>query len=120
MAKVPLMRRLQRSRYRNGDGFLPPKAVREVLPRVPARLARELPPNSRVDLKVSLDANGTVREIDLVSPGGDERLAKIGADALRQWRWEPARLRDKPIPCDLLATLNFRNPPAGGLVAQRE
>jgi protein TonB len=118
MSKVPLMRKLQRNRY-HGDGFVPPKTVREVLPHVPARLAHDLPGESRVDLKLSVDANGTVREIDLVSGGGDERLAKIAAEALRQWRFEPARFRDRAVPCDLLATLNFRNP-AAGLVAQRE
>jgi protein TonB len=118
MSRVPLMRRLQRDRSR-GDGFVPPRTVREVLPHVPARLARELRGESRVDLKVSVDEKGIVREIDMASAGGDERLARIAADALRQWRFEPARLRDKPVACDLLATLSFRNP-GSGLVAQRE
>ena len=90
------------------------------MPHFPARLTQQLPADSRIDLKVSLDADGTVKEVNLLSSGGDERLAKIAADALRQWRFEPARVHDKPVSCDLLATLNIRNPGTGGLVAERQ
>lgn len=120
MAKVPLVRSFQRGRYRGGDGFVPPRTIREVMPHVPQRLARELGAgDTRVDLKVSVDESGAVRQIDLMSPASDERLAKIAADALRHWKFEPARLHDKPVACDLVATLNFRNSP-GMLLVQKE
>lgn len=120
IAKVPVVRTLQRNRRRAGNGFIPPRTIREVMPRVSSRLARELPGDSRVDLKISLDANGIVREIDLLSPGDDDRLAKLAADALRQWRFEPARMHDKPVACDLLATLNVRKPAPSALLAKQE
>ena len=99
---------------------MPPRTVREVMPQVPAKLAKELPGDLRMDLRVSLDPSGRVREIDLLSPGADERLAKVAADAVRQWRFEPARIRGKAVPSELIATLNFHHPGPGGLVAQRE
>ena len=119
MAKVPLIRSLQRNRYHGGDAFVPPRTTREVMPQVPVNLAKELPPQTRVDMKVSLDADGRVREIDLLSRGADDRLVSLAAEALRQWRFEPARVRDRAVPCELLATLNFRNP-GGMLMAQRQ
>ena len=120
IAKVPLVRSLQRGKYRGGESFVPPRTVREVMPHVPPHLAKELPADVRVDLKVTVDANGNVKQIDLLSRGTDERLASIAADALRQWHFEPARFRDKPVSCDLLATLNFRNGGSSMLMAQRD
>ncbi len=117
---VPLLRTFAHNRYKAGGDFTPPRPSREVTPHVPPRLAKDMPGEWRVDLKLAVDSDGRVDEIQLMSPRSDERLVGIAADAMRQWRFTPARLKDKAVDCDLLVTLHFRNPTADGVVAQRQ
>jgi hypothetical protein len=117
--RVPLVRAIQRNRYKAGDAFVAPRPVHEVTPRLPARLARELPGEAQVDLKVSIDKTGLVRAVELRSPGVDDRLSEIAANALHDWRFEPATLRGKPVSSEVLVALHFHNPP-NAAVTQRQ
>ncbi len=117
--RVPLLRTFAHNRYKAGGDFTPPRPSREVTPHVPPRLAKEMPGEWRVDLKLGVDSDGRVDEVQLMSPRSDERLVGIAADAMKQWRFTPARLRDKAVDCDLLVTLHFRNPTPDGVVAER-
>jgi len=117
MEKVPLVRTLQRNRYKAGEGFVVARPIRESTPRVPARIARELPGNWRVHLKLNVDSYGRVRDVELMSEA-DERLVNIAVDAVRQWRFEPARLHDRPVSSDLVVTLHFRIPASEDVLAQ--
>jgi Gram-negative bacterial TonB protein C-terminal len=115
--KVPLVRGLQKNRYKAGEGFVLARPIREGGPRVPARIARELPGNWRVNLKLNIDSFGHVRDVELMSEA-DERLVNIAVEAVRQWRFEPARLHDRPVSSDLIVTLHFRIPAAEDVLAQ--
>ena len=61
--------------------------------------------NGEVDVKVSIDENGSVTRAQLLTKGsevGDAALA-----AARQWRFTPARRHDKPIASEMI--LHFRS-----------
>jgi TonB family protein len=49
--------------------------------------------------------DGSVRELKAIS--GDPQLAKAAADAVRQWRFQPHRLKDKPVEFEARITVNF-------------
>lgn len=115
--KVPLVRTFH-GRGKENE-FVPPRPVHQVTPHLPSRIARVLPGDWRVDLKLSVDREGRVKEVSLMSPGSDDRLVDISAEAVRQWRFEPARFHDKPVKCEVLTTLQFRNPMPDGSLAQR-
>lgn len=117
MDKVPLVRTFQRNRYKAGEGFVVARPIRESTPRVPARIARELPGNWRVPLKLNVDSYGRVRDVELMSEA-DERLVNIAVEAVRQWRFEPAKLHDRPVSSDLVVTLHFRIPASDDVLAQ--
>ena len=119
VARVPVVRAIQRNRYKAGDAFVAPRPVHEVTPRLPARLARELPREVRVDFKLSIDRTGLVRAVELRSPGVEDRLAEIAANAVHDWRFEPATLRGKPVSSEILVALHFHNPVADSALAQR-
>jgi hypothetical protein len=78
-----------------------------------------LPGEAQVDLKVSIDKTGLVRAVELRSPGVDDRLSEIAANALHDWRFEPATLRGKPVSSEVLVALHFHNPP-NAAVTQRQ
>jgi hypothetical protein len=119
VARVPLVRAIQRNRYKAGDAFVAPRPVHEVTPRLPARLARELPDEVRVDFRLTIDKAGLVRAVELRSPGVEDRLAEISANAMHDWRFEPATLRGKPVSSEILVALHFHNPASDGALAQR-
>lgn len=101
----------------NGE-FVPPRTSHEVTPHVPPRLAREMPADVRLELRVSIDRVGAVYDIRLVSVS-DPRLADLASAAVSQWHFEPAQFKDRPIASDLLVTMHFHNP-GDGAVAQRQ
>lgn len=117
--KVPLVRMIQSREYKAGSDFRPARPYREVTPRVPPRIARELPGEWRVDLKLKIDSGGRVKDIDALSPRADGRLVDLAADAMSRWRFEPARLRDKPISSEMYVVLRFRNPPSDSFASAR-
>jgi TonB family protein len=117
--KVPLVRTLQRNRYRGGDSYVLPRPVHEVTPRVPPRIAHELPGRWRISLKLNVDSYGHVRDVELVSDA-DERLVNLAVDAVRQWQFEPARLHDRPVSSEIVVSLHFRIPGPDNVMAQRQ
>jgi protein TonB len=117
---VPLIRAIQRNRYKAGDEFVAPRPLHEVKPRLPARLVRELPGEVRVDFKLSIDKAGLVRAVELRSFGVEDRLAEIAASAVHDWRFEPATLRGKPVSSEILVALHFHNPIPNSTLAQRQ
>ena len=51
---------------------------------------------------------GQVSQVTLLS--GDPILGRAAMDAVRQWRYHPARLNGKPTPSETDITLNFKLP----------
>jgi hypothetical protein len=119
IAKVPLVRAFERNHYKAGQAYLPPHAIRQVMPRIPPRLAREVPGDSRVEFRLNIDRDGYVNGIELLTPESDGRLVGISASALKQWRFQPATLRNRRVSSDLLVSIRFRSAPPDGMMAER-
>jgi TonB family protein len=61
-----------------------------------------------VVLKALVGSDGVVRELKVMS--GDPLLAKAATDAVRQWRFEPHRVKGRPVEFETRITVNFALP----------
>jgi protein TonB len=105
---VPGLRRLQRHRYKAGDHFTPAKPVRQMAPRIPHAIARDLKQETPVDLRVNVEHDGSISHTELASDTRDKRLIGLSMEALKYWRFEPARIGNKPVPSKVLLHFRFR------------
>ncbi len=106
MGKIPLFGALHHPK--GGDNFVPAQAVHSGAPRVPKDLARELTGPLPVDLKLRVDSTGRVSSIELLSRQTAEEFVRLAGDAAYNWRFEPARIKDKPVSSDVIAHFRFR------------
>jgi protein TonB len=60
-------------------------------------LSRRLREEGRVLLDVHILADGSVGEVRLRQSSGYERLDEAALDAVRRWRYVPARRGDEPV-----------------------
>ncbi|MGA2593217.1 MAG: energy transducer TonB [Bryobacteraceae bacterium] len=84
----------------SADAFVPPSPVRKVSPALPRGAAAE----RSVDVKVYIDESGNVSRAQLLTKRTG--LADASLSAARQWRFAPARKRDKPVSSEMV--LHFR------------
>ncbi len=71
-------------------GIVRPTLVNRVDPELPPRLLVDLPPNTVVTVELSIRADGSVAQVNLVSPGAGVRLlSRFIVAALQQWRFAP-------------------------------
>lgn len=70
------------------------KLIRRIAPRYPrsALLTRR---EGTVVLRLTVDANGRVKNVNVLS--GDEDFARAALDAVREWRYQPLLLNGKPV-----------------------
>jgi protein TonB len=68
------------------------------------REARE----GRVLLRVLVDDQGHSKQVEINSSSGDDALDRAAAEALRRWRFHPARYGDKPVESWLRIPIEFR------------
>jgi periplasmic protein TonB len=71
-------------------------------------LSRRLREEGRVVLDVYILADGRVGEIRLRRSSGHPRLDEVALDAVRRWRYVPARRGDEPIPFWYVQPVDFR------------
>jgi periplasmic protein TonB len=78
----------------------PPRAdlayLRNPPPPYPA-LSRRLREEGRVLLRVHVDEAGGVMEVSVATSSGSARLDDAAREAVRRWRFEPARSGERPI-----------------------
>ncbi|HJQ39056.1 MAG TPA: energy transducer TonB [Thermoanaerobaculia bacterium] len=93
-------------RRKMGDGVVAPKPVERVNPIYPdeAKKARVFGA-ALVDVKIS--AAGKVEDVRIVRDPG-HGLGEAAAEAVRQWRYEPAMKDGQPIAAVVAVTVNFR------------
>lgn len=89
--KVPLLRRLQRGRYKAGEGFVPARPISAAPPEVPTTLDNQ----STAVVIAEVGESGEVRKAERRK--GDETLGAIAAEAVRNWQFEPATLAGEPV-----------------------
>jgi TonB family protein len=87
--------------YRPGSGVEPPRLLREVRADY-SDAARRANIEGEVELEIVVRSNGSVGEVRLLRglPGG---LNERAIEAVRQWRFAPARM--KGVPVDVIVTV---------------
>jgi len=88
-------------------GLTQPVKVKDATPVYPKE-AKEEGVEGAVLVMATLDTRGEPSDVRVLrSP--DPRLSKAALEAVRQWRWEPARTRDgEAIAVNFILTFNFR------------
>ena len=62
-------------------------------------------------LRVVVTAYGLVSDVEIFrSPFRGESLAQAALDAVRQWRYQPARLQGRNVACRIMQTVSFYPP----------
>jgi len=72
------------------------------------RRSRERNEQGTVTVRVRVGAEGAVETVEVVRSSGFERLDEAACRALREWRFEPAREGDRPIPGVVDVPVTFR------------
>ena len=89
-------------------GVTSPRLVYTTAIRIPAN---ELPfsagNSTNVVLKLDLDETGTPMNIRIIHPVSPEVDARV-IEGVRQFRWTPAVLDNKPVPTDLTLTVEVQ------------
>jgi len=82
-----------------------PKLVASTLPIYPA-LAKQSNTQGDVVIKATIDKNGRVAHMNVVS--GPTALRQAAIDALGRWKYEPSKLNGQPIEAQIFVTIKFR------------
>ena len=89
-----------------GGDVQPARLIRAVLPAYP-QLAKSNRVGGDVTLDALIDASGNVRDVSVIS--GPVFLREAAKVALKQWKYEPARLDGQPTAMHLTVTVRFKN-----------
>jgi protein TonB len=89
-----------------GGDVQPARLIRAVLPVYP-QLAKVNRVAGDVTLDALIDASGNVRDVSVIS--GPVFLREAAKVALKQWKYEPARLDGQPTAMHLTVTVKFKN-----------
>jgi TonB family protein len=92
--------------YRPGSGITPPSLLREVKPDY-TEDARRRGINGEVELEIVVRSDGTVGDVRLVR-GLGAGLDQRAIDAVRQWRFAPARRFGTPVDVLVQIAVEFR------------
>lgn len=71
------------------------------------RIARRLGEQGQVLLSVFVDAAGRPEKVEIRSSSGHPRLDQAALEAVRKWRFVPARRGDRPIGAWVLVPISF-------------
>jgi protein TonB len=64
-------------------------------------------PEGRLRLRLFVRADGTVGDVEVVTPSGEPELDRAAAEALRRWRFQPARRDGEPVDSYYLVWVTF-------------
>ena len=81
--------------------------VKKVAPAYPQR-ALAMRVQGAVELLATISKDGNVTDVKLLS--GDTMLARAAMDAVKQWKYKPYYLDDKPLEIQTQITVNFKAP----------
>jgi protein TonB len=87
------------------DGVIEGELTHRVQPVYPM-FARERHLEGAVVLRVLIAEDGAVRHVDIVR--GDSTLAQAAVGAVRQWRYKPYQLNNRPVSTTIDVTINFK------------
>lgn len=75
-------------------------------PAYPA-LSRRTGEEGRVLLRVFVEANGLPSKVEIRSSSGSERLDQAALEAVRRWKFVPARQGDRAVPASVVVPIAF-------------
>ena len=81
--------------------------IKKVAPVYPQR-AMSMRIQGAVQLLATIGADGSVTEVKLLN--GDMMLSRAAMDAVKQWKYKPYYLDDKPLEIQTQITVNFKLP----------
>jgi TonB family protein len=87
-----------------GGQVTEPVLLSKVLPVYPM-MAKETGVAGDVVVKASIDKNGNVGRMEIVS--GPTMLRQSALDALRRWKYKPSTLDGEPVAATIIVTLKF-------------
>src|ERR1039458_4308618 len=86
----------------------PPVAIHRVVPVVPILLRGQLWNTTVVDVRMSVDASGSVVKAEAVpKPGLHPVLRDEAVKAARWWKFQPASFNGHPVPAEIVVQFNF-------------
>lgn len=106
ISHVPLLGRTFHGE--GGNNYSAARPVRPLEPRVPESLARYVVGYVDVDVRLSLDKHGAVRNAEILSGQGSE-LAGLAANSATSAMWEPAYEGDHPVASDIVVHYRFQS-----------
>jgi TonB family protein len=104
--------------YHMGDGVTAPKLIYSVEPEF-SEQERKRKISADIEVKIIIEADGHPRDIQVVRSTGRPDKTQKDRDALHSleakaveavhgYRFEPATLRGKPVPCWMTVEVNFQ------------
>lgn len=69
--------------------------------------SRRMGEEGEVQLRVSVDANGNVQQIELHKSSGFARLDQSALDTVKRWRFVPARQGNQPVSSSVIVPIQF-------------
>jgi TonB family protein len=63
-----------------------------------------------VVLRIRIAKNGEVSKTELITRKANPAFASLALQSASQWDFDPARVRNKPVPSDMLVHFRFRAP----------
>jgi protein TonB len=86
----------------------PPVAKLQVMPALPALLRGKLWDPTVVEVKISVDASGSVvNAVATAKPGVSPLLRDEAAKAARRWKFQPAEFNGHPVPAEIVVQFKF-------------
>jgi periplasmic protein TonB len=89
---------------RMSEGVMEASLIRKVQPSYPA-IARAIHLAGAVQLRAIIAADGSVRQVDVIS--GNPLFVQPAVAAVREWRYRPTRLNGEAVEVETLITVNF-------------
>jgi periplasmic protein TonB len=86
------------------EGVMEASLIHKVQPLYPA-IARAIHLAGTVRLRAIIAADGSVRQVDVIS--GNPLLVQPAVAAVREWRYRPTRLNGEAVEVETLITVNF-------------
>jgi protein TonB len=102
---VPTPTSQPRAPIRVGGRVRPPRPLVQAAPVYPI-LAKQTKLEGNVSIDAVIDTEGNVVEMRVVS--GNPLLISAALEAVRQWKYEPTYLNDRPIAVQLVVTVIFK------------
>jgi outer membrane biosynthesis protein TonB len=89
--------------------YTPARPTASIRPHLPPELTRWIPGEVNVDVVVSLDKQGTVKNTEVTRGAGTE-LGMLAANTAGSVPWEPAHSGDRNVAMDVVVHYRFTPP----------